>query len=1036
MCARLICLIALVLVLSSTSSAATIHWTGRGADKLWSNPANWESSTVPTSADEAYIDAPAAEAPNGPVIQDGIDAKTGLLACEVPGKPTMTMTGGTLQIAGWGMWWGDGPGCHATFDMSGGTIDFTGSPGIFEMAWQDAGDKPGSCQATWNMTGGTVNAKGVDIPGKGNGGYARINLYGGVFNVGTARGGLVMYKYGLIDVTEGMLVLEGDQKTKLEGLITAGQITAYEGAGYFELDFDKRNPGKTTLTAVSITGKAYKPYPADGAIDIVYTATLSWSAGKDAASHNVYFGDSFQDVNDGTAFIGNQPQASYGPLSLNLGKTYYWRIDEVNADGTISEGAVWSFTVASYILVDDFEDYNDYKPDRIFDTWVDGWDDPANGSTVGYPKPDFSQGEHYVETVIVHGPVQAMPFFYDNSGQANYSQALADIDDLKSGRDWTQQSVKALSLWFRGYAAYFGSFVEGPVGTYTITAGGHDIGGASDGFHLAFKEVSGASSVVVKVLSVSNTDPWAKAGVMIRDSLDPNSAYVMVCVTPGNGVAMQYRNTAGANGATASQQAGLVAPQWVKVERTLGGLVRGYYSADGTIWTQLASIATVSMNAPMYIGLALTSHNVNQGCVAQFSNVSFPDTSVGVQWTDLDIGITSNQAAPMYVAISNADGTTGVFYHQDPNATLINTWTQWNIDLKEFSAQGVNLTDLDKMAIGFGDKAHPQPGGAGTMYFDDIRLYVPRCIPDKVAALAGDLTNDCVVDMADLEVMANDWLQGDRTRLGQLLTYWALDEGSGTIAGDTSGKGHDGVISGATWRSPGYGGTGFCLSFNGLGNEVNDVDAGDYLNGLDAVTFSVWIKSNLTNTDRGFLICANPDGTDNRDMRYDEAGSMSGRDDVIKCGITSTEGIHEIESAGTVQTTDWQHLAMAWKSGEPLRLYINGVLDNSFTNQPIRGGVLTGYTKLLIGRGGKDTAADLGWNGLVDEVRIYDYALSQDQIKTVMNRGFLPQAEVYYPLRQPAELYGAEPINSKRINFKDFAVLAEQWLAKRLWPAL
>jgi hypothetical protein len=1040
MCRKPTYLITLLLVLSSVGSAATIPWTGRGGDRLWSNPANWQSNMVPTSADEAYIDAPAAEVPNGPVIQVGIDAKAALLACDVPGKPAMTMTGGTLQLAGWGMWWGDGPGCHATFDMSGGIIDFTGSPGVFEMAWQDTGDPHGSCQATWNMTGGTVNAKGVDMPGKGNGGYARINLYGGVFNVGTARGGLVMYKYGLIDVTEGALVLEGDQRAKLDGLIATGQITAYDGAGYFELDFDERNPGKTTLTAVSISGGAYRPNPPDGATDVARTPILSWSPGINAVSHSVYFGDKFKDVNEGTALVGNQPHASYGPLSLQLGKTYYWRIDEVNADGTISPGAVWSFTVAAYVLVDDFEDYNDVS-NRIWFTWEDGfgWQEPPPGN---HGNGTGAIVDVNTAAATVHGGSQSLRIDYDNDG--TFYNIYAELKhpyhsevqrDWTTPQDWTRYGVKALSLWFRGYPAYLGSFAEAPTGTYTITAGGADIWGTSDQFHFAFKEVSGASTVVAKVLSVSNTDPWAKAGVMIRDSLDPTSTHAMVVVTPGNGVAMQYRATAGAASTTAAQQTGIVAPQWVKIERTIGGLIRGYYSPDGTTWTQLGDVvATVVMDTPMYVGLALTSHNVNAKCVAQFSNVSFPGTTVGPQWNHQDIGTISNVAEPMYVAISSGNGKTGVFYHEDPNATLTSTWTEWPIDLKDFSNQGVNLTDVTKMFIGFGNKADPKTGGNGKMYFDDIRLYVPRCIPDKVAALAGDLTNDCTVDVADLQIMANDWLQGDHTRLGQLLTYWAFDEGSGTIARDTSGKGHDGVISGATWRSPGYGGTGYCLSFNGLGNEVNDVDAADYLNGLDAVTFAVWIKSNLTNTDRGFLICANPDSTDNRGMRYDEAGSMSGRDDVIKCGITSTEGIHEIESSGTAQTTDWQHVAMAWKSGEPLRLYINGVLDGSFTNQPVRGGVLTGYTKLLVGRGGKDTAADSGWNGLVDEVRIYDYALSQDQIKTVMNKGSLPSVELYYPLLSVAELYSSEPVNSKKVNFKDYAILAEQWLKQQLWP--
>jgi len=99
MCRRLLSLIVPVLVVSSVGSAATIHWTALGDDNLWSNPANWQGNKVPTIADEAYIDVPAAAAPNGPVIQDGIDAKALGLGCEVAGEPTMTMTGGTLQIA-------------------------------------------------------------------------------------------------------------------------------------------------------------------------------------------------------------------------------------------------------------------------------------------------------------------------------------------------------------------------------------------------------------------------------------------------------------------------------------------------------------------------------------------------------------------------------------------------------------------------------------------------------------------------------------------------------------------------------------------------------------------------------------------------------------------------------------------------------------------------------------------------------------------------------------------------------------------------
>ncbi len=88
---------------------------------------------------------------------------------------------------------------------------------------------------------------------------------------------------------------------------------------------------------------AWGPDPADGAPDVPKSLTLSWGPGATAASHDVYFGDSSP-----PAFIGNQAETSYSPGTLDKGKTYYWRIDEVEADGTTKyEGPIWSFTVTA-----------------------------------------------------------------------------------------------------------------------------------------------------------------------------------------------------------------------------------------------------------------------------------------------------------------------------------------------------------------------------------------------------------------------------------------------------------------------------------------------------------------------------------------------------------------------------------------------------------------------------------------------------------------------------------------------------------------
>ncbi|MHC4560713.1 MAG: hypothetical protein ACYS80_25825, partial [Planctomycetota bacterium] len=403
-----------------------------------------------------------------------------------------------------------------------------------------------------------------------------------------------------------------------------------------------------------------------------------------------------------------------GTLSFDLGKTCYWRVDEANSIGEWDIGAIWQFTVIDHLVVDDFEDYNDYSPDIIYETWLDGWEIEANGSTIGYPEAPAA------EQNIIHSGKQSMPFFYDNSSIANYSEAERTFSPAQ---DWTREGVGVLSLWFKGHPAYVSSFIEEPAGTYTMTATGEDIWANSDQFHFAWKESSGATSIIAKVDSLENTHGFAKAGVMIRDTLDADSRYAALLLTPENGVRFQYRNTTG--GITDRYfEEGITAPQWFKLERTAGGLVRGYYSDDGTTWTRF-NLIQVAMDMPIYIGLALTSHDTAVTGEAKFSNVSFPDTTVDPQWNDQDIGMLSNEAEPMYVTVGDGSGTAATVYHTNPDATLIDTWTQWNIDLKEFSDTGVVLTHISNMSIGFGDKENPQPGGSGLMFFDDIWLYQP-----------------------------------------------------------------------------------------------------------------------------------------------------------------------------------------------------------------------------------------------------------------------------------------------------------------------
>ena len=133
----------------------------------------------------------------------------------------------------------------------------------------------------------------------------------------------------------------------------------------------------------------------------------------------------------------------------------------------------------------------------------------------------------------------------------------------------------------------------------------------------------------------------------------------------------------------------------------------------------LGCSATVQMSTIVYIGLALSSNNPEDTCTAVFSDVSTTGAVPG-QWQSQDIGIASNYPEPMYVAIANNTGEPGLVYHDNPDAATIDTWTKWVIPLQKFADQGVNLTDVDSISIGFGDKNNLQAGGSGKIFIDDI----------------------------------------------------------------------------------------------------------------------------------------------------------------------------------------------------------------------------------------------------------------------------------------------------------------------------
>ncbi|MHC4432706.1 MAG: PA14 domain-containing protein [Planctomycetota bacterium] len=248
------------------------------------------------------------------------------------------------------------------------------------------------------------------------------------------------------------------------GDIVAIELWYHQGGGDWavRLDWvsDKFERQPVPAAACSPPLRASRSEPANNAVDITRVPQLSWSAGQDAAEHDVYFGtdaDAVAAADPTTADIykGRQAETSFAPAQLELNTTYYWRVDEVNDTHPDSpwKGAVWSFTTADFIIIDDFESYDAY--DQIWWSWNDGLgyvahdDEPAYaGNGTGSAVGDETTAS-YTEEGNPHGGSQAMPFFYDNNkqGVAKYSEVEMT---LTVSRNWTEEGVGELSLWFHG----------------------------------------------------------------------------------------------------------------------------------------------------------------------------------------------------------------------------------------------------------------------------------------------------------------------------------------------------------------------------------------------------------------------------------------------------------------------------------------------------------------------------------------------------------------------------------------------------------
>ena len=371
-------------------------------------------------------------------------------------------------------------------------------------------------------------------------------------------------------------------------------------------------------------------------------------------------------------------------------------------------------------------------------------------------------------------------------------------------------------------------------------------------------------------------------------------------------------------------------------------------------------------------------------------------------------------------------------------------WHEWNIALQKFIDKGVDITSIAKFYIGFGGPHTGQTakGDDGTVYFNDIRLYATRCLPEKGLSIA-DLTGDCVVNLADFEIMAGDWLLSDSSLPVEIPDFapqlwYRFDEGTGTTIGnDGELDGLDGIFpfSDPEWVTPGAPAVdalepNFAMYFDGHDDYV-EIDYSPELS-LNDFTVSAWIKLASEPYGDGYGILGTRVGAEYTfDLKVQESkihGDIGNGTEWINIYVDiRAEDTGTTGQGGDLELDKWYLITYVIdNTNQEARLYLDGDFKKTVavSGTPL---LMKSEQKMWIGQTGYSGEV---MDGLIDDVRIYNQALSQEEVL------YLTGAEgtVFFPVPSPANITDPEPPLSRKVNLADFAIVAGHWLEEILWP--
>jgi hypothetical protein len=498
-----------------------------------------------------------------------------------------------------------------------------------------------------------------------------------------------------------------------------------------------------------------KPSPADGAVITDTWVSLNWTGGQNAASYDVYLGDNYDDVKNGAGdtfrgnsgmnyFVAGFPGYPY-PDGLVPGTTYYWRVDEVQKDGTVQEGTVWSFKIPSKKATNP---------------------NPADGTE--FVDPDITLSWTAGLGARLHAVYLGNDFEDVNNATGGSTQGVTTFDpgtlELEMVYYWRVDESDGTNTY------------KGDVWSFTTPGA---VGNP--------QPANGAVDVKqTQILSWTPADTAASHQVYLGADKD-----AVINATPDS---PEYKGdkTLGDETLDPGKLAWNTVYYWrvdaVYADNTVKGIVWSFTTANFLVvddfedydignneiwWAWKDGLGYAAHgNEPAYPGNGSgsavgdeTTASYTEETIVNNGSHSMPflyDNNKQVyayyseaeltlggnypsDWTENDVntltlyfkGSPHNDAEPMYVALNDS----AIVTNDNPNASQISIWTAWNIELQAFANQGVNLANVNTLAIGLGDKNNPQAGGSGKMYFDDIRLATAAAPVGPIVLFEEDFEN-------------------------------------------------------------------------------------------------------------------------------------------------------------------------------------------------------------------------------------------------------------------------------------------------------